>query len=411
MRGDPFAPGAPEVSAMTPTDQHGIETLAIHAGQPLDPTTGSVAPVLYQTSTFAFDTPEQGARRFAGEEDGYIYTRIGNPTIRMLEDNVAALERGAWGVAVGSGMAALSTVLLGLLRAGDHVVMGDTVYGPSRLLLEHEMSRFGVTSTFVDTADLSAVEPALRPETRLICLETPTNPTLRVTDIAGVAEIAHRHGVRVMVDNTFASPILQRPLELGADLVMHSMTKYLNGHGDVVAGMVVGSDEELHKKVLRARTYFGANMDPHQAWLVLRGIKTLPLRVRAAQANAIELAPFIEAHPAVERVLYPGLPSHPQHALATRQQDGPGSMITLVLRGGYEAGVKLMNAVRIPALAVSLGGVESLIEHPASMTHAGMSEDELRETGISGGLVRLSVGCENLADLLADLKQALDATL
>jgi methionine-gamma-lyase len=396
---------------MSNHDHHGIETKAVHAGQYPDPTTGSVAPPIYQSSTFAFETPEQGARRFSGEEAGYIYTRIANPTITMLEDNVAALEGGKWGVAVGSGMAALSSVLLGLLESGDHVVMTDTVYGPSRLLLEHEMCRFGIESTFINSCDLSTVEPAIRANTKLICLESPTNPTLRVTDILAVAEIAHRHGALVMVDNTFASPILQNPLALGADLVMHSMTKYVNGHGDVVAGMVVGSDEGLHKKVLRARVMFGCNMDPHQAWLVLRGIKTLPLRVRAAQVNAMALAEMMEAHPAIERLLYPGLPSHPQYEVASKQQRGPGSMITFYLSGGYEAGVKLMNTVEIPALAVSLGGVESLIEHPASMTHAGLSEADLNATGISGGLVRFAVGVETLEDLMDDMKKALDSLL
>ncbi len=396
---------------MSHHEHHGIETKAVHAGQHTDPTTGAVAPPIYQSSTFAFESPEQGARRFSGEETGYIYTRIGNPNITMLEENVAALEGARWGVAVSSGMAALSTVLLGLLNAGDHVVMTDTVYGPSRLLLEHEMSRFGVESTFVNSCDLSTVEPAMRPNTRLVCLETPTNPTLRVTDISAVVQIAHSHGAKVMVDNTFASPVLQNPLALGADMVMHSMTKYINGHGDVVAGMIVGTDEALHAKVLKSRSYFGGNMDPHQAWLVLRGIKTLPLRVRAAQENAKAIAEMMEAHPAVERLLYPGLTSHPQHELAMKQMLGTGSMITAYLAGGYEAGVKLMNAVEIPVLAVSLGGVESLIEHPASMTHAGLSEAELLETGISGGLVRLAVGVETKEDLLADIKQALDSLL
>lgn len=396
---------------MSHHDKHGIETRAIHAGQHPDPTTGAVAPPIFQSSTFAFESPEQGARRFSGEEAGYIYTRIANPTIRMLEDNVASMEGAQWGIAVSSGMAALATVLLGLLKSGDHVVMTDTVYGPSRLLLEHEMSRFGIESTFINSCDLSTVEPAIRDNTVLICLETPTNPTLRVTDISAVAEIAKRHGALVMVDNTFASPILQNPLALGADLVMHSMTKYLNGHGDVVAGMIVGNDQVLYRKVLKSRTYFGGNMDPHQAWLVLRGTKTLPLRVRAAQDNARAVAEMMEGHPAVERLLYPGLPSHPQHELAMKQMQGTGSMITAYLAGGYEAGVKLMNAVDIPILAVSLGGVESLIEHPASMTHAGLSEAELNETGISGSLVRLAVGCETREDLLADIKQALDSLL
>lgn len=396
---------------MSHHEHHGLETKAIHAGQSIDPTYGAVAPPIYQTSTFAFETPEQGARRFAGEESGYIYTRIGNPTIKMLEDNVAALEGSTLGVAVPSGMAAISTAFLGLLHAGDHVVMGDTVYGPTRLLLEKEMTRFGIEATFIPTCDLETVKPALRPNTKLVHLETPTNPTLKVTDIRAVSEIAHEVGALVMVDNTFASPILQRPLEHGADIVMHSMTKYLNGHGDVVAGMLVAADEAVYKKLLKARVIFGFNMDPHQAWLVLRGTKTLHLRVRAAQENARAMAELIESHPAVAATVYPGLASHPHHELAMSQMDGPGSMITFYLKGGLEAGVKLMNAVQIPALAVSLGGVESLIEHPASMTHAGLSEEELQETGITGGLVRLSVGCETAEDLLADMKQALDSLL
>ncbi|MBN2800290.1 MAG: aminotransferase class I/II-fold pyridoxal phosphate-dependent enzyme [Deltaproteobacteria bacterium] len=389
----------------------GIETLAIHAGQSPDPIFGSVAPPIYQTSTFAFETPEQGARRFKGQEDGFIYTRIGNPTIKMLEDNVAALEGGGSGVATGSGMAAISVAFLSELASGDHVVMSDTVYGPSRLLLEHELKRFGVESTFVNSADLDKVRAAFRRNTKMVHIETPTNPTLQITDVRAVAELAHQHGALLMVDNTFASPILQRPLDLGADIAMHSMTKYINGHGDVVAGMLVARDPALFKRLLATRVKWGFNMDPHQAWLVLRGVKTLHLRVRAAQENAKVMAALIEGHPAVEKAIYPGLTSHPQYALAQEQMKGPGSMITFYLKGGLAAGVKLMNTVEIPALAVSLGGVESLIEHPASMTHAGLSDAELEETGITAGLVRLAVGVETLDDLLADMKNALDSLL
>jgi len=387
----------------------GIETKAIHAGQAPDPTFGAVAPPIYQTSTFAFETPEQGARRFKGQEDGYIYSRLGNPTTKMLEDCIASLEGGVAGVAVASGMAAVSTIFLGLLHQGDHVVMTDTVYGPSRLLLEHEFSRFGITSTFVDSSTIDTVEQAIRPETKIVFIETPTNPTLRVTDLAACAKICKKRGVLMAVDNTFASPALQRPLEHGADIVMHSTTKYINGHGDVVGGILVASTDELHAKLLRARIYFGGSMDPHQSWLVLRGVKTLPIRVKAAQDNAQRLARMFEEHPAIARVSYPGLASHPQHMLVSRQMDGPGSMIAFELKGGYEAGKELMTSVHLPTLAVSLGGVETLIEHPASMTHAGLSERELAETGISGALVRLAVGCESYEDLAADLRQALDA--
>ncbi len=392
-------------------DHHGatgIESLAIHAGQAPDPVHGAVAVPIYQTSTFAFTSPEQGARRFAGEEEGYIYTRLGNPTIGALEECIAALEGGIGAVAFASGMGAIAGVLQGLLRAGDHVVGTDTVYGPSRLLIERDLARFGIASTFVDTADLGRIEAALRPETKILYLETPANPTLKLVDLAGAAALAEARGITVVVDNTFASPVLQRPFEHGAHVVLHSTTKYLNGHADVVGGIVICRDEKTLAAVRAARAGFGANMDPHQAWLVLRGVKTLPLRVRAAQENARRLAPVIEAHPAVERVHYPGLPSHPQHRLAGRQMDGPGSMISFELRGGYEAGVTLMKSVRLATLAVSLGGVETLIEHPASMTHHGLPAEELAATGITPGLVRLAVGCETYGDLERDIRGALD---
>ena len=388
-------------------EAYDIDTKAIHAGQAPDPVYGAVAPPIYQTSTFAFASPEQGARRFAGQEDGYIYTRIGNPTNRMLEDCVTALEGGYAGMATASGMAAISTTLLGLLRAGDHLICTDTVYGPTRLLAENDLGPLGIESSFVDTADLAAVEAAVRPETRVLLVETPANPTLKVTDLAGCAEIADRHGLDLVVDNTFASPILQRPLETGARVVVHSTTKFLNGHSDVVGGLIVAGDEDVYIRIRGKLTAFGATMDPHQAWLVLRGVKTLALRVRAAQANAQSLAALLEGHPAVERVFYPGLGSHAQHELAGRQMDGPGAMIAFELQGGYEAGVEMMKRVNLLTLAVSLGGVESLIEHPASMTHAGVSPDERAKAGITEGLVRLAVGCESLGDLERELLTAL----
>ena len=398
----------PKDSAHLPEDA-GIETRAIHAGQAPDPVYGAVAPPIYQTSTFAFASPEQGERRFAGKEEGYIYTRLANPTTRMLEDCVASLEGGHAGIAVASGMGAVSTIFLGLLSQGDHVVMTDTVYGPSRLLLEHDLSRFGIEASFVDTSRTENLQQALRAETRLVFIETPTNPTLRLSDLAACARICHQAGALMVVDNTFASPVLQRPLERGADIVMHSTTKYINGHGDVVGGIIIARTAELHQRLLRARIYFGASMDPHQSWLVLRGLKTLPLRVRAAQDNAQSLARMLEDHPAVRRVIYPGLATHPQRVLASRQMEGPGSMIAFELAGGYEAGKALMTRVRLATLAVSLGGVETLIEHPASMTHAGLSAAELEATGISPALVRLAVGCESLADLEQDLSRALDS--
>ena len=389
--------------------EQGLDTLAIHAGQAPDPLTGAVAPPIYQSSTFAFDTPAQGARRFAGTEAGYIYTRIDNPTTRMLEDCVAALERGTQGLATATGMAAVCTVFFSLLRSGDHVVATEALYGPSRLVLEHDFARFGVGSTFVDTGDLAAVERAFRPETKLLFLETPANPTLRLADLAACAALAARHGAIVAVDNTFASPVLQRPLEHGAQITLHSTTKHINGHSDVVGGVIVARDPALLKTLRRGRTYLGGTMDPHQSWLTLRGLKTLPMRVRTAQESALRLAQRLEAHPAVARVFYPGLPSHPQFELARRQMDGPGSIIAFELKGGYGAGVTMLESLRLMTLAVSLGGVETLIEHPASMTHAGLAAADLAACGITAGLVRLAVGCESVADLEADMVQGLDA--
>ena len=392
-----------------PGHRWNIDTECIHAGTEPDPVFGAVAPPIYQTSAFVFKTPEEGAARFAGTDPGYIYTRMGNPTIAMLETNVATLEEGTAALATSSGMSAVSTVFFALLSAGDHVVCSSSVYGPSRVVLERDFSRFGVRSSMVDTSDAEALRGAMTDRTRVVFVETPANPTLAITDMAMAADVAHQAGAVLVVDNTFMSPILQKPFRFGADIVLHSVTKFLNGHSDVVGGVLVFRDEVLLKKVRPVLHYLGGTMDPHQAWLVLRGIKTLAMRVRTAQENARALAEFLAGHPAVERVAYPGLPGHPQADLIAAQMAGPGSLIAFELKGGIEAGKKLLGAVRIPALAVSLGGVESLIQHPASMTHAAVKREDRLAAGITDGLVRLAVGCEHRDDLLADLEQALGA--
>jgi methionine-gamma-lyase len=370
---------------------------------------GAVNVPIYQSSTFAFRNAAHGAALFAGQEDGYIYTRIGNPTIRALEDTVAGLEGGYGGIATSSGLGAVAAVYMALLDAGAHMISTASVYGPTRGLVEQHLARFGVQSSYVDTSDLARVREAIRPATRLIYVETPSNPAMQVTDLRAVAEIAREHGCVLVVDNTFASPYLQRPLELGADVVLHSVTKFINGHADVVGGIIVTRTEELQRRIRPLMVNLGCNMDPHQAFLVLRGLKTLALRIERAQASAMQVARWLETHPKVSWVRYVGLPSHPQHDLVRRQMRGFGSMISFELKGGLEAGVRLMDGVRLATLAVSLGGVETLIEHPASMTHAGMSCEDRVAAGITDGLVRYSVGIEDVEDLLADLDQALQA--
>jgi methionine-gamma-lyase len=385
------------------------DTACIHAGLAADPCFGAVSPPIFQTSTFAFHSPEEGAARFAGEEAGYIYTRMGNPTVALLESAIARLEEGTSGLATSSGMAAVSTAFFALLSAGDHVVCSASVYGPSRVVLERDFSRFGIAASMVDTSAAEMLRAAITPRTRMVYIETPANPTLAITDIAQAARIAHDAGALLVVDNTFLSPILQKPFRFGADVVLHSVTKFLNGHSDVVGGILLFRDDELMKRVRGALHHLGGTMDPHQAWLVLRGVRTLAMRVRTAQENAKALAALLASHPAVADVRYPGLPGHPQAELIRRQMAGPGSLISFELTGGLEAGRRVLKAVRLPALAVSLGGVESLIQHPASMTHASMRPEDRLAAGITDGLVRLSVGCEDRDDLVADLRQALDA--
>jgi methionine-gamma-lyase len=383
-----------------------IETKAIHGGDFPD-AHGSVVTPIYQVSTFAFENAKHGADLFAGKRKGFIYSRMLNPTVESLENQLTTLESGHKAIATSSGMAAIHTALVSLLSQGDHLICSEAVYGPTSTLTGTFLKRFGVETSFVDTSDLAAVEAAIRPNTKAIFVESPGNPTLAVSDIAAIATIAKRISARLVVDNTFMSPILQRPLELGADLVVHSMTKFLNGHADVVAGCIVCPDEDLYKQCRTTLNLIGGVIDPHQAWLVQRGIKTLALRMERHSENGLKLATWLEAQDCVARVWYPGLPSHPNYEVAQKQHIGPGGMIAFELQGGLEAGQKLMDSVKLFKLAVSLGGVESLIQHPASMTHAGMSAELRQQAGISDGLVRISIGVEHVDDLLADLQKGL----
>jgi len=389
------------------TKDLGFCSKLVHAGASKDAYGSAVTPI-YQTSTFRFESAQDGADRFAGRSDGFIYTRLGNPTIRGLETCIADLEEGAGAVATSSGMAAVTTAYLALLESGDHVVSTASVYGPSRILMEKHLSRFGITASYVDTSDLGLVRPALRAETKMIYVETPSNPLMQITDLRAIAALAHERGAMLVVDSTFASPFLQKPIALGADVVLHSVTKFINGHADVVGGVLIAREDAVLRRLREMMILSGCNMDPHQAYLVHRGIKTLSLRIERSQSSALEIARWLEGRGDVRWVRYPGLPSHPQHALAREQMSGPGAVISFELVGGFEAGRKLMDRVRLALLAVSLGGIESLIEHPASMTHAGVPRKEREVAGITDGLVRFSVGIEDVRDLIEDLRQALE---
>ena len=383
------------------------ETLAVHAGV-TDHQFHPVVPPIYQVSTFAFETAEHGAELFAGKGEGHIYTRMSNPTVQALEHSVAALEGGHNALACGSGMAAIHTTLAALLNAGDHVICSDAVYGPTCVLVEQVMTRFNIESTFVDTSNLDAVEQAFRPNTKVVYIETPGNPTLAVTDLQAVSEMAHARGALVVVDNTFLSPILQQPLRWGTDVVVHSMTKFLNGHADVVGGIIVVKDEQRYTAFRSLLNHLGGVLPPFESFLVHRGIKTLALRMKQHCQSAAKVAQYLEQHAGVEWVRYPGLPSHPQYELSRRQTSGGGGVISFGLTGGIDAGRTMMNSVRLCTLAVSLGGVETLIEHPASMTHATMGAEARRRAHITDGLVRISVGIEDVNDIIADIDQALE---
>lgn len=383
-----------------------FESKCIHAGIE-EYEFGSVVPPIYQTSTFKFKSAEHGASLFAGEEKGHIYTRMSNPTIEAMENAIAQLEGGHKALGCASGMAAIHTTFASLLSQGDHVVCSSAVYGPTTTLLNSVLSKFGIETTFVDTSDSEKVAASVKPNTKVIYIETPGNPTLSISDIKTISDIASKHKALLVVDNTFMSPALQRPLELGADIVIHSMTKFLNGHADVVAGIIIVKDEETYIKFRKTLNQIGGVIDPFNSFLVHRGIKTLAIRMQRHCENATLIAEFLEKHPKVKYVTYPGLKSHPQYELGLKQHNGPGGMITFELAGGFEAGKTLMNSVKLCQLAVSLGGVETLIQHPASMTHFTMGPDARKAGGITEGLVRLSVGIENPNDIIADLESAL----
>nr|WP_233497064.1 cystathionine gamma-synthase [Lujinxingia litoralis] len=376
----------------------GFDTRAIHAGQEPDPSNGAIMTPIFQTSTYVQSSP--------GKHQGFEYTRTHNPTRNALEDCLASLEKGKHGVAFASGCAATTTILH-MLKAGDHVVSGDDVYGGTYRLFTKVFRPMGLGFSFVDMTNLDAFKAALTPATRLVWLESPTNPMLKICDIEAICDIAHEQGIPVVVDNTFMSPYFQNPLMLGADLVVHSTTKFINGHSDVVGGVVITNDDEAAEKLRFLQNSMGAVPGPFDSWLVLRGVKTLAVRMRQHEANAKVIAAYLEKHPAVERVLYPGLESHPQHAIAKKQMSGFGGMITFILKDGLEPARQMLERVKVFALAESLGGVESLIEHPAIMTHASVPPEVRAELGINDGLVRLSVGIEDVDDLVADLEQAL----
>ena len=383
----------------------GIGTMSIHTGNHKNPF-GALAVPIYQTSTFVFDSAEQGGKRFALEEEGYIYSRLGNPTTAVFEEKIAALEGGEAAVATSSGIGAITSTLWTLLKAGDHVIADKTLYGCTFAYLNHGVAKFGVEVDFIDTSDLELVRKTMKSNTRVVYLETPANPNMKVVDIKAVAEIAHTNpNTLVVVDNTFATPFCQRPLELGCDVVVHSVTKYLNGHGDVIAGVVISKKEIIDQvRLVGVKDMTGSVLGPTEAFYIIRGMKTFELRMRRHCENAMKVAEYLEAHDKIEKVYYPGLKSHDGYEVASKQMDAFGGILAFELKGGFEAGKTLLNNVKMAALAVSLGDAETLIQHPASMTHSPYTKEERLAAGITDGLVRLSVGLENIEDIIADLE-------
>ena len=393
-------------------DDHtkGFATRAIHYGYDPLSADGALTPPLHLTSTFAFETAEQGGARFAGEAPGHIYSRISNPTTDLLEQRMASLEGAEAGVAMASGMGAITSVLWSFLRAGDELITDKTLYGCTFSFFQHGLSRFGVTVTHVDLANPLALETAISDKTKIVYFETPANPNMRLVNIAAISAIARRHGAKTIVDNTYATPVQTRPLMHGADIVVHSATKYLGGHGDLIAGIAVGSAEDMAEvRMVGVKDMTGSVLAPFNAMLVLRGLKTLTLRVERHASSAEKVAEMLAKHTAVSAVFYPGLPNFPQHELAKKQMDGFGGMIAFELNGGYAAGIDMMNRLQLIRRAVSLGDAETLIQHPASMTHSTYSREEREAHGISEGLVRISVGLEDISDIMDDLYQALGA--
>jgi methionine-gamma-lyase len=384
-----------------------IETQAIHAGRINDEQFGSLTTPLYQTSTFIFDSAKQGAARFAGDEPGYIYGRLGNPTVTQLEKRVAAMEHMEAAAATATGMAAVSGALLTNLQAGDHLISSKALYGCSFALMSHMLTKFGVEVTFVDMTNPNNIEKHIKKNTKVVFLETPINPNLVVLDLASIGDICKKHQLLSIVDNTFLTPVLQQPVRFGIDIVVHSATKYLNGHGDVVAGIICGRQAMIDEIKLTVLKDIGATMSPHDAWLILRGIKTLPLRMERHCQNAQAIAEYLEAHDKILHVYYPGLKSHDGNKYIGNQMAAAGGVIAFELKGGLDEGEKFINSMSLFSIAVSLGDAESLIQHPASMTHSPYTQEERQEAGISDSLIRISVGLENVEDLMLDLQQAL----
>jgi cystathionine beta-lyase/cystathionine gamma-synthase len=384
---------------MTLDSYSGSNTRAIHGGLFPDPSTGAILTPIYQSTTFVQEA--------VGRDKGFTYTRSGNPTVAALERNLGAIEGALPAASFSTGMAALTALFLTLLKAGDHVVVSDVVYGGTVRVLRQVLERFGIRATFTDTSREGALTAALTGETRLVLIETPANPTLKLTDIAATAEAAHEAGAWLAVDNTFLTPVLQKPLELGADIVVYSTTKYIEGHNSTVGGAVLTNDPEVLERIRFVQNAVGFAQAPQEAWLTVRGIKTLPLRIQRHSDNALEVARYLEQHPGIRRVAYPGLESFPQYDLARRQQKAGGGMIAFEVEDGTSAGIRLMNSLKLCSLAENLGAVETLVTHPASMTHATLSPEEREAIGISDGLVRLSVGLEDPEDIIADIDRAL----
>jgi methionine-gamma-lyase len=385
-----------------------VATKAIHGGVSKEKGYGSLSMPIYQTSTFIFETAEQGGRRFAGEEEGYIYSRLGNPTVSLLEEKIALLEGAEACIAASSGMGAISSVFWTIAAAGKHIVADNTLYGCTFALLNHGLTRYGVEVSFIDTSDLDAVKAALKDNTCCVYLESPANPTLKIEDIEAVAKIAHDYNpdIKVVVDNTFATPVLQNPLALGADVVVHSATKYLNGHGDVIAGFACGKADFISEvRLFGIKDMTGSVLGPQEAFLIMRGLKTLALRVAKHTDNAKKIVDYLVTEPKVKKVYYPGLADHPGHDIAAKQMKDFAGMVAFEVES-REAGAALCNALELCTCAVSLGDAETLIEHPASMTHSPYTAEELAEAGIPEGLIRLAVGLEEAEELIADFKQA-----
>ncbi|OEF99184.1 methionine gamma-lyase [Vulcanibacillus modesticaldus] len=384
----------------------GFSTQAIHAGYSSKEHYGSLTPPIFQTSTFVFNDVEEGRARFSGEQEGYIYTRLGSPTVKLLEDRIAVLEGAEAAVAFGSGMGAVSAVIFSLLKSGDHIIATDAIYGGTYSFFSMIKEKFDIDFTLIDMSNYEEIKKYIRPNTKMIYIETPTNPTMKLVDLEKVAKLSKELGTISVVDNTVMSPYLQRPIDLGIDIVLHSATKYIGGHGDVIAGLVVGRKETMKTIKMAALKNVGSVMSPFDAWLLLRGLKTLSVRLDRHSENAMRIAEYLEQHPKVEKIYYPGLASFPQYELAKKQMKAPGGLLSFEVKGGLQAGIDLLNNVKICKLAVSLGDIDTLIQHPASMTHSTVPIEERLKMGITDGLVRLSVGLEDANDIIADLEQA-----